>query len=148
MQTRGEQALANIPHELRKLPRTIVPLATGGIQGAIALRALGTDEEFAKDEARSEQPEYEFPIGLGELIDDIEAPGRGVILTMGKGGVGKTTVAAAIAVALAERGHRVHLSTTDPAAHVATALADGSLPNISVETHRSCAMKQPVIRRR
>lgn len=132
MQTRGELALANIPHELRKLPRTIVPLATAGIQGVIALRTMGTDEEFAIDPPRSKQPVYEFPIGLGELIDDIEAPYRGVILTMGKGGVGKTTVAAAIAVALAERGHRVHLSTTDPAAHVAAALADSSLPNISV----------------
>jgi arsenite-transporting ATPase len=46
-------------------------------------------------------------------------------MTMGKGGVGKTTVAAAIAVELAHRGHRVHLSTTDPAAHVARAVRDG-----------------------
>ena len=45
-----------------------------------------------------------------------------VILYTGKGGVGKTTVAAAVAVALAERGHRVHLTTTDPAAHIAEAM--------------------------
>jgi arsenite-transporting ATPase len=60
---------------------------------------------------------------LEALVADIERQGNGVIMTMGKGGVGKTTVAAAIAVMLARRGHPVHLSTTDPAAHVAQTLA-------------------------
>jgi arsenite-transporting ATPase len=60
---------------------------------------------------------------LEELVGDMERSGSGVIMTMGKGGVGKTTVAAAIAVMLARRGHAVHLSTTDPAAHVAETLA-------------------------
>ena len=57
-------------------------------------------------------------------MEQIEAGGPGVVMTMGKGGVGKTTVAAAIAVALAARGHQVTLTTTDPAAHVAAALPD------------------------
>jgi arsenite/tail-anchored protein-transporting ATPase len=65
------------------------------------------------------------------LLELIAAQGNGVVMTMGKGGVGKTTVAAALAVALAERGHRVHLTTTDPAAHVAAALAD-ELPRLTV----------------
>jgi arsenite-transporting ATPase len=60
---------------------------------------------------------------LEALVADIERQGSGVVMTMGKGGVGKTTVAAAIAVMLARRGHAVHLSTTDPAAHVAQTLA-------------------------
>ena len=60
--------------------------------------------------------------GLDVLIDALAATPRGVVLTMGKGGVGKTTLAAAIAVDLARRGLRVHLSTTDPAAHVADAV--------------------------
>lgn len=64
-----------------------------------------------------------IPPGLAPLVDQLEAAGHGVILAMGKGGVGKTTVAAAVAVALAHRGHRVHLSTTDPAAHIAAAVA-------------------------
>jgi arsenite-transporting ATPase len=60
-----------------------------------------------------------------DLVDEIARPGRGVVLTMGKGGVGKTTVAAAIAVELARRGHAVHLTTTDPAAHVHDAVGRG-----------------------
>jgi arsenite-transporting ATPase len=61
---------------------------------------------------------------LADLIEEIAETGHGVIMTMGKGGVGKTTLAASIAVALAERGFPVHLTTTDPAAHVADALGD------------------------
>ncbi len=69
---------------------------------------------------------------LGELIDKLAEKQHGVILAMGKGGVGKTTVAAAVAVALAERGFTVHLSTTDPAAHIAAAVAGETFANLSV----------------
>jgi arsenite-transporting ATPase len=56
---------------------------------------------------------------LHELVDALEAGGEtGLIMTMGKGGVGKTIVAASIATMLAYRGHKVLLTTTDPAAHV------------------------------
>lgn len=68
---------------------------------------------------------------LASLVDDIERQGHGVIMTMGKGGVGKTTVAAAIAVCLTQHGHRVHLSTTDPAAHIAQTL-DGELEGLTI----------------
>src|SRR6185436_11891554 len=61
--------------------------------------------------------------GLDALIDDLEHDGRGLIMTMGKGGVGKTTIASHIAVALARRGHTVHLTTTDPAAHIHAAVS-------------------------
>jgi arsenite-transporting ATPase len=70
-------------------------------------------------------------LSLHALIDDLERAGRGVVMTMGKGGVGKTTVAAAIAVELAQRGHPVRLSTTDPAAHVANAVGR-AVPNLTV----------------
>lgn len=63
---------------------------------------------------------------------NLVAPGHGVILAMGKGGVGKTTVAAAVAVAIAERGYEVHLSTTNQPAHLAASLNDERLPNLSV----------------
>jgi arsenite-transporting ATPase len=133
MQRRAEGALAKIPNELRGFPRTVVPLATRGVLGVNSLRDLGTKDSQTTNEGPFEHSEFEMPLGLGDLIEDLEAPGRGVILAMGKGGVGKTTVAAAIAVALAERGHHVHLSTTDPAAHLSATMASGSLPNISVE---------------
>jgi arsenite-transporting ATPase len=65
------------------------------------------------------------------LVDEIAQGGNGVVMTMGKGGVGKTTIASAIAVELAHRGHRVHLSTTDPAAHL-TATLGTAVPGLSV----------------
>jgi arsenite-transporting ATPase len=66
----------------------------------------------------------ELPPPLTWLVDELERAGKGVIMTMGKGGVGKTTVAASIALELARRGHPVHLSTTDPAAHVSWLIDD------------------------
>jgi arsenite-transporting ATPase len=66
------------------------------------------------------------------MVDDLAQAGRGLIMVMGKGGVGKTTVAAAVAVGLVKRGHRVHLTTTDPAAHVAL-VVDGSLDGLVVD---------------
>lgn len=131
LERRGESALADVPDQLRALPRTLVPLAVGSMLGVAALRRLGEDPTHARVPA-ADITEFPLPPSLGDLIDDLAAPGHGVILAMGKGGVGKTTVAAAVAVALAERGHRVHLSTTDPAAHIAATVADGALANLSV----------------
>jgi arsenite-transporting ATPase len=71
------------------------------------------------------------PQSLQALADELALKDRGLVMVMGKGGVGKTTIAAALAVALAERGKTVHLSTTDPAAHLAATL-DGSLPGLQV----------------
>lgn len=68
---------------------------------------------------------------LVQLVDEIEADGHGLVMVMGKGGVGKTTVAAAIAAELARRGHDVHLTTSDPAAHLAETLS-GSLDRLTV----------------
>jgi len=68
---------------------------------------------------------------LVTLLDGLAADGHGLIMVMGKGGVGKTTLAAAIAVALAERGLPVHLTTSDPAAHL-TDMVAGTLDNMTV----------------
>ena len=139
MQKRGETAMESIPQELVSLPRTIIPLSGGGVLGVEALRSFGahatTLATAAKLVASSEAIEPKLltlPPLLGELIEDLAEKKHGVILAMGKGGVGKTTVAAAVAVALAERGFTVHLSTTDPAAHIAAAVAGESLANLSV----------------
>jgi arsenite-transporting ATPase len=132
MQLRGRNAIESMPAKLRGLKRTTVPLACTGLMGVDTLRQVGKSLEVASSPAVSGPLMDSFPDGLGVLIDDLAAVGQGVILTMGKGGVGKTTVAAAIAVALAERGFDVHLSTTDPAAHVAAALAMDELPGLTV----------------
>jgi arsenite-transporting ATPase len=65
------------------------------------------------------------------LIDAIEADGHGLVMVLGKGGVGKTTIAAAIAVELAARGHAVHLTTTDPAAHLSMTV-ESNVPRLEV----------------
>jgi arsenite-transporting ATPase len=68
---------------------------------------------------------------LPDLIDQIEKDAHGLVMVLGKGGVGKTTVAAAIAVDLANRGHAVHLTTTDPAAHLSMTV-ESTFPNLTV----------------
>ncbi len=132
MQSRIEKSIAAIPPGLALLPRSTVPLTAIGIQGIASLRAMANGTNFVSPENITDAPLAALPLGLGSLMDDLAAPGHGVILAMGKGGVGKTTVAAAVAVGLAERGHRVHLSTTDPAAHIAAAVIGNSMPNLQV----------------
>jgi arsenite-transporting ATPase len=126
MQARADVAMQEIPETVIGLPRRVIPLSVNGVLGIESLRSFGQTASSVA-EVTTDISVQALPPSLGTLIDELAAPGHGVILTMGKGGVGKTTVAAAVAVALAERGHRVHLSTTDPAAHVAaTITADGS----------------------
>ena len=121
---RHREALAAIPAGLASLPQMKVPLLDFAPIGVDALARVLHHNGFVRSH---EQPaEVELPgAPLSELIDELESGGRGVIMTMGKGGVGKTTLAAAIAAELARRGHHVHLSTTDPAAHVADAVGAG-----------------------
>ena len=123
MQQRGLSALAAAGEFIRSMPSFIVPLRPINILGIGGLRVLLSGDGQGKcvkaDESGWTPPEME---SLEDLVATIERQGNGVIMTMGKGGVGKTTVAAAIAVMLAKRGHSVHLSTTDPAAHVAQTL--------------------------
>ncbi len=118
MTRRAAQALAEMPATLAALPRTETPLIPQGTVGLDGLRAVARgDAGVSQPAAAPEVPP--LPRGLDGLIDEIAAAGRGVVMTMGKGGVGKTAVAAEIAVALARRGHKATLTTTDPAAHVA-----------------------------
>ncbi len=129
LERRGREALDAMPEVLRSLPTSEVPLRPFNMVGLAALRALlgGAAPPAA---AVTAVAAVELP-SLASLIDDLAAPGHGLIMVMGKGGVGKTTIAAAIAVELASRGISVHLSTTDPAAHVASTL-DGQVANLKV----------------
>ncbi len=122
LETRGRDALAQMPRALTNIPRTDVPLYPFAPTGLSGVRRVFSFDARPVSIGRSERP-FALPGRLGTLVDDIERSGRGVVLTMGKGGVGKTTTAAAIAVELASRGHGVLLSTTDPAAHVAETIA-------------------------
>jgi arsenite-transporting ATPase len=131
LEIRGKAALAAMPNGIGQLPRLEIPLVSRALIGPDALRDLGgTSSSRAEDFDRGCDVVV-FPPSLAELIPEIAAQGKGVIMTMGKGGVGKTTVAAAIAVELARVGHPVHLTTTDPAAHLTMAL-DGSMPGLTV----------------
>jgi arsenite-transporting ATPase len=133
LQQRGMDALRDIPQSLSNLSRTIVPLRAKGILGMDSLRDLLSAESIPQSDLKIEAIESITNLSnLSDLIDHLAAPGHGVILAMGKGGVGKTTIAAAVAVALAQRGYKVHLSTTDPAAHLTETLNDERLPNLSV----------------
>jgi arsenite-transporting ATPase len=132
MQHRAEDAIANMPEALRDLEQTVVPLKSDGLMGVESLRRVGIDRDPEPDEFDQLAPIDSYPGGLGELIDALASERRGVIMTMGKGGVGKTTVAAAIAVALADRGFEVHLSTTDPAAHLAATIAADAIAGLTV----------------
>jgi arsenite-transporting ATPase len=125
MQQRGVTALAAAGEFIGSLPARIVPLRPINILGLGGLRLLLDDVREGNLAAALPVAPWNVPEmeGLDTLVTAIERQGHGVIMTMGKGGVGKTTVAAAIAVLLAKRGHAVHLSTTDPAAHVAQTLA-------------------------
>ena len=125
MQERGSRALEESADFIGSLPTAQVPLRPVNILGIEGLRRLlappsAANFPAAPPDAGWTPPELE---DFERLVAEIEKQGRGVIMTMGKGGVGKTTVAAAIAVRLAQRGHSVHLSTTDPAAHLAETLA-------------------------
>lgn len=130
MSRRSADALLAMPPGLGALPRQVIPFLPRGTVGLDALRALIHPESVATP-TQAAEASTPLPAGLGRLIDELSAAGHAVVMTMGKGGVGKTTVAAAVAVALAQRGHRVHLSTTDPAAHVAAAV-NAEIERISV----------------
>lgn len=125
MQQRGAKAMETASLFINSLPSFVVPLRSINILGIGGLRVLLDGDKASVADVTSTSAPWSPPAmeSLADLVADIETQGHGVVMTMGKGGVGKTTVAAAIAVMLARRGHSVHLSTTDPAAHVAQTLS-------------------------
>lgn len=128
----GRQALEEMPPSLQSLPQDQVPLRAFDTVGLPALRSLLAAHcaLIAGGEPASAAVEH-FP-GLDALADELALAGHGLIMVMGKGGVGKTTVAAALALGLIGRGKTVHLSTTDPAAHLVGTL-DGEVPGLRVD---------------
>lgn len=151
LEARGRDALAQMPPILGALPRIDVPLQGRNILGLEALRGLFDPVSAAGRRARSGVAVAAPDIPpLGVLIDEIAAAGHGLVMVMGKGGVGKTTIAAAIAVELAGRGLPIHLTTTDPAAHLMDALGR-DVPGLRVSridpAAETAAYRQKVIER-
>lgn len=123
VQLQGQEALANMPAELKLLAQDEVPLRAVDSVGLPALRSLlSATTAMPQKHSLPSAPIAAKRFSL--LIDELSKQDYGLIMVMGKGGVGKTTIAAAIALGLIQRGKTVHLSTTDPAAHLAETLLE------------------------
>lgn len=132
LRQREEVAIHALPATLATMPMVQVPLQPKNMVGIAALRALLSETPNALSSTHGAASHISQPLPtLSWLIDAIETDGHGLVMVLGKGGVGKTTVAAAIAVDLAARGHAVHLTTTDPAAHLSMTV-ESNLANLTV----------------
>lgn len=118
-----QKALVQMPEELKRLKQYYVPLRAYNITGLENVRNLLVKDNF--NLVHAELKAQDIPT-LNHVVDDLYESGKKVIFTMGKGGVGKTTIAAAIAMGLSAKGVNVHLTTTDPAAHLKFVMEDPS----------------------
>jgi len=121
-----QEALQNMPAGLKKYAAYTLPLRSYNILGLNRIRSFFTSDDYTPGYDQTELLDLR-PIGA--LINDLSGSGKKVIFVMGKGGVGKTTVAASIALALARQGAKVHLTSTDPADHLRYAIEN--TPNIT-----------------
>ena len=110
-----QTALGAIPDGLKTLPTYQIPLRAYNITGLENVRSMLRED---RQEVKAEASNVEHFYGLHDIVESVDAASRKVIFTMGKGGVGKTTIAAVIALGLAQKGKKVLLTTTDPAAHL------------------------------
>lgn len=113
--SKQQESLNNIPEELKKYTTYEIPLRAYNLTGIENIRNF-----FEKDklEESNDKINNDNLKELNDIIEDICNSNKKVIFTMGKGGVGKTTVASAIALGLSKKGKKVHLTTTDPANHL------------------------------
>ena len=112
---RQQTALSEMPDVLRQLRTYYIPLRSYNILGLDSIRTFLKEDVAKAEPAEKETLAYS---SLEDMIDDLCSSGKRVIFTMGKGGVGKTSIAAAIAKGIAAKGAKVHLTTTDPADHL------------------------------
>lgn len=115
---RQQHAMESIPEKLKQVPTYSLPFVSYSLTGIQNLRYLFKQPSFPELEI---EDDFDSDISFNKLsdtINDLSESNKRIIFTMGKGGVGKTTVASAIAVGLVEKGHKVHLTTTDPASHI------------------------------
>ncbi len=126
----GQEAMREMPQALKRLAADVIPMRPVDSVGLQALRALLSSSPTEVPAAALDAPDFVHQ-KLSALVAELARGERGLIMVMGKGGVGKTTIAAAIALGLVKLGKSVHLSTTDPAAHLAVTL-DGEIPGLTV----------------
>ena len=129
---RQRQALESMPASLRGTPTAGVPLVALDLTGVAALRALAAGQTRVDVLPAGELGKAAPLPDLNALVDELAVGGPGAVLVMGKGGVGKSTIAAAIAVGLARRGLDVHLATTDPAGQPADLFAGDAPERLTV----------------
>ncbi|NGO62109.1 arsenical pump-driving ATPase [Rhizobium daejeonense] len=125
-------ALSEMPASLAGLPRDEIPLLPFDMVGLPALRALLSTPSAPPMQDLPPLATPDLP-RLSTLVDEIAASGKGLVMVMGKGGVGKTTIAAALAAGIAAKGHSVHLTTTDPAAHLSFVVGAETMPGLTVD---------------
>ena len=122
VERRAAQALADMPAGLRALPRIEVPMRGFNVVGLQAVRALLAEPNEGATPGGAGEADVPAIPSLSALIEVLAGRDHGLVMVMGKGGVGKTTIAATIALAIADRGRSVLLTTTDPAAHLVDTL--------------------------
>jgi len=110
-----QKALSEMPKEFKNITTYFIPLRAYNITGVENVRSFLTEEKLILNGVKINAESLK---GLRDIIEELYNTNKKVIFTMGKGGVGKTTIAAAIALGLAKKGKKVHLTTTDPAAHL------------------------------
>lgn len=139
MEKMAQQEMADLPKNLQDLEQQRFPLLPYNVLGIEKLRSLLDtilQEKVVQQTLSSTSVLVHELNGIDQLVDDLtKEQNHGLIMTMGKGGVGKTIAASAIAVMIARKGFEVHLTTTDPAAHVQDFINQlGSLPeNMTVD---------------
>ncbi len=132
VEQRAALALADMAPGLRTLSRIDVPMRGFNVVGLPAVRALLAEPTAVTEPLLAGTEGVDIPAQpLASLIEEFAARDHGLVMVMGKGGVGKTTIAAAIALALADRGRAVLLTTTDPAAHLTETLG-ADVPGLTV----------------
>ncbi|MFD1031592.1 arsenical pump-driving ATPase [Metaplanococcus flavidus] len=148
---RQRVALSKTPQALKQIMAYSLPFVSYSLTGIKNLRYLFSSYAITTSDAEEITGQMSDLPGLNGVIDDFSEKNTRVIFTMGKGGVGKTSIASAIAVGLSERGHRVHLTTTDPAAHLAYTFEGSAMednlsissinPEIEVERYKKAVIE-------